>query len=76
MLFAGDGEGMGPTGLTLSAGLLVARAETPDLGRITYLAPMLLLSIDFFPPLLLYCFLIDEKCKHYWDPMGKHPHPR
>jgi hypothetical protein len=64
LLFAGDHEQIGPTALSLTAGVMVARAETESLGRLSFVTPMLLLGADFFPPLLLYCWF-DEKCPHH-----------
>jgi hypothetical protein len=64
VLFAGDHEQIGPTALSLTAGVMVARAETESLGRLSFVTPMLLLGADFFPPLLLYCWF-DEKCPHH-----------
>ena len=64
LLLAGDHEQLGQTGLALSAGLLVGRAETRDLGRVSFLAPMVMVGFDFFPPLLIDCLLIDDKCPH------------
>lgn len=65
VLFAGDHEQLGPTGMTASLGLLAGRAETQSLGRVSYLAPMVTLGFDVFPPLLIYCVLIDDKCPHH-----------
>lgn len=66
VLFAGDNEGLGPLGLSLSAGLLVGRAEAPVIGGdVTYVAPMLLLGFDLFPPLMLYCWFVNDECKHH-----------
>jgi len=64
-----DEEGLGPLGLSFSAGILTARADAPALGRVTFLAPMLLVGFDFFPPTLLKCWFIDEKCPHYFRPV-------
>jgi hypothetical protein len=64
-LVAGDHEQLGPTGLSLSIGVLVARADTPATGPVTYLAPMALIGFDVFPPLLLYCLFWDDKCPHH-----------
>jgi len=65
LLIAGDHEGLGPTGLSLTAGVLVARADTESLGRISFVTPMVLVGADIFPPFLLYCWFIDDKCQHY-----------
>lgn len=65
LLFAGDHEQLGPTGLSLSVGVLLGRAETAAQGEISFLAPMLSVGVDFFPPLLIYCLLIDDKCPHH-----------
>jgi len=69
VLFAGDDQGLGPTGLSISTGLLVASAQTPTLGHMTYFAPMLLVGYDFFPPSILYCWFVDEKCPHHLTPV-------
>jgi hypothetical protein len=65
ILFAGDHEGVGPAGLSLTAGVLVGRADTESLGRVPFVTPMLMLGADFFPPLLFYCWFVDEKCPHH-----------
>jgi hypothetical protein len=51
VLFAADHEGLGPTGLIVSAGVLVGRADTAVLGSSSFVAPMVLVGFDFFPPL-------------------------
>lgn len=65
LLFAGDNEQMGPTGIALSLGLLAGRADTQSQGPLTFVAPMVLLGFDVFPPLLIYCVLVDDKCPHH-----------
>jgi hypothetical protein len=66
VLFAGDNEGVGPFGLTISAGLLVARSDAAAIGRTTFLAPMLLIGWDLFPPFVLRCWLFDKTCPHHF----------
>jgi hypothetical protein len=65
LMVSGDHEGLGPTAASLTAGVLVARADTESLGRLSFVTPMLMFGADFFPPLLLYCWLVDEKCEHH-----------
>jgi hypothetical protein len=65
LMVAGDHEGLGPTSLYLTAGVLVARADTEALGRLSFVTPMFILGSDFFPPLVLYCWLLDDKCPHH-----------
>lgn len=67
LLFAGDHEQLGPTDIVLSLGLLAGRAETRSLGEVSFLAPMATVGFDFFPPLLIYCVFIDDKCPHHLD---------
>jgi hypothetical protein len=66
VLLAGDNQGLGHFGLSVSAGLLVARSDAAAMGRTTFLAPMVLLGWDFFPPFVFRCWLLDEKCPHYF----------
>jgi hypothetical protein len=62
LLVAADHEGLGPTGLIVSAGVLVGRTDTGVLGSSSFVAPMVLVGFDFFPPLLVRCLLWDDSC--------------
>ena len=64
VLFAGDDQGVGYTSLT--AGMFVGRADTSSLGRVTFWAPTLLVGFDFSPHMLLYCWLMDDKCQYHF----------
>jgi hypothetical protein len=66
LLIATDEKGIGTFGMTLSAGLLVARADAGVLGDITVLAPMVLVGFDFNPPLILRCLFWDERCPYFF----------
>jgi len=57
-------EGLGPSGLSATVGLLAARADAGQLGGQTVLAPMLLLGAEFSPPHMIYCWLISDTCPH------------
>jgi hypothetical protein len=65
VLFAADHEGLGQTGLIVSAGVLVGRADTSLLGSSSFVAPMLLVGFDFFPPLLVHCLFWDDTCPNH-----------
>jgi hypothetical protein len=62
VLLAADEEGLGPTGLVLSAGLMVGHADAPPVGSSSFLAPMNMVGFDFFPPFLLRCLFWDDDC--------------
>jgi hypothetical protein len=55
----------GPGGISLTAAVLVARVDASPIGHQTFLAPMLILGFDFFPPTILKCWFIDDKCPGY-----------
>jgi hypothetical protein len=63
-----DDSGLGPAGLSVTAGLLVARADAVAIGGQTFLAPMLMLGGEFSPPQMIYCWLIDDSCPHVKPP--------
>jgi hypothetical protein len=62
-------EGVGPSGLSLTLGLLVARASEPGVGSQGFLAPMLFAATEFSPPHILYCWFVNEKCPHFLHPV-------
>jgi hypothetical protein len=65
-----DDSGLGPAGLSVTAGLLVARVDAGAgaIGGQTFLAPMVILGGEFSPPHMIYCWLIDDSCPHVKPP--------
>jgi hypothetical protein len=58
-------EGVGPAGLSLTVGVLWARADAAVIGRQVFLAPMILLATEFSPPHVLYCWFVNKDCPHH-----------